>query len=229
MRMSCRQDFRLLATCLPMVRTRPFRLRIRLGHIRSRLSLAVEVRPIAVVHIARRIHPHHARTTPCRLRSRRSTRRRGSLRRLRGWSRCRSRCRTSLRNRRNHRSSRNRSCIPLLHPLVSAARALLIRSSRIRSILALSCRSCRRSRLCQRKLRAHQPQCNRHPTNCCLHTFSRKSIFLARIPPNATPSATGCHPELAHRRRQNAAQHPPNEVRAYPIRGMARLASFTLA
>jgi len=158
-----------------------FGLRIGLRHIRSSLGLAVVVRTITVVDVARRIHPHQAWAATRRLRHRRGLRRRRSLRR---WSRssrsCRrnrgrhlrrrssGRCNGSRWRRSGRRSSRR---IPLLHTLMPAAGPLFAGSRRIGSIFALSGRS--RRCLSHRNLRRQKTRCYRHQTNRCLHKNSR--------------------------------------------------------
>jgi hypothetical protein len=183
-----------------MIRMSALSLRIGLGHIRAFLGLAVVVRPIAVVNVARRIDPHQTRTASSRLGHRRSFRRRRSLCGRRRWScrgrRCswRSRSGGSLGSSRCSRRSRScrslgcsrcswrgrslgssrcgRSlCIPLLHALMSPASPLFAGGSRISSILALSCRSGRR--LSHRRLNRQKPRRNRHQTNHCPHKSSR--------------------------------------------------------
>jgi hypothetical protein len=170
-----------------MIRMSAFSLRICLGHIRPSLGLAVIVRPVTVIDIARGIDPYQPWTATRCLSHRRGLRRRRRLRgrsrhRTRSWTchlrRCRSRrrhgtgcsrrrrgCRGSLRRRRSF-------CrIPLLHALVSPASPLFARGSRISSILALSGRA--RRRLSHRYLRRQEPGCNCHPTNRCPHKRSR--------------------------------------------------------
>lgn len=170
----------LLTASVSVIRVRALGLRIRLGHIRSSLGLAVEVRTIAVVHVARRVDPHQPGTAASSLRPRSSLRRR---RRLRPWCRRRrhSRCRrgSSLRRRRSHiKTRRRRVRIPRPYPLMPAAGALFVRRRPIRSILALPCRLARRSPLSYGKLRAQKPQCNRHKTNCHLHKSSKETRFM---------------------------------------------------
>jgi hypothetical protein len=168
-----------------MVRMGALGLGISLGHIRAFLGLAVVVRPITVVDVARSIHPHQARSAASRLRHRRSLRRGGSLRRRSRSSRRRrggrsrnlrssrsssSRSR-SRRSRGSSRRSRGSSRIPLLHPLVPTASALFAGSRRISSILALSGRS--RRCLSHRNMRSQKSSRNRHQTNRCLHKYSQ--------------------------------------------------------
>jgi hypothetical protein len=161
-----------------------FGLRIGLRHIRAFFGLAVIRRPVAVVDIARRIDPHHARPPSrclrhcsclrrrggfcrgCRSRSRsRSWRWGRSLRRWRRCSRRRRSCGWSLR--RCRRSLR----IPLLHPLVSPTSPLFAGGGRISSILALSGRPC--WCLSHGYLRCQKAHRNRHQTNRYLHKRSR--------------------------------------------------------
>jgi hypothetical protein len=162
-----------------VIRMRAFGLRISLGHVRPFLGLTVISRPIAVVDVARRIHPYQARTASRRLRHRRGLRRWGGLRR---WRRSRSRCRgwgrsrSSLRRRRRSRGwslCRRRSTrrIPLLHTLMSPASPLFAGGSRIRPIFTLSSRSggC----LSHRHLRRQKPCRNRHQPSHRLHKRSR--------------------------------------------------------
>ncbi len=166
-----------------MVRMGALGLCVGLGHICSRFGLAVVVRPIAVVDVARRIQPHETGSTTRRLRHRRGLCRGRGLRR---WSSSRSRSgrwsrgrglRSSRRrsSRRGGRSSGGRSrsrSVPLLHTLVSVARPLFAGGRRVSPVFTLTCRSGRR-RLGHRNLR-HQKSCrNRHQTNRCLHKLSQ--------------------------------------------------------
>jgi hypothetical protein len=140
-----------------------------------------------VVDVARRIDPHQARTASCRLRHRRSLRRRRrglrrrSRHRTRSWS-CHLRRWRSWRCHRTWCNYRGRRCrslcrswsfrrIPLLHALVSPAGPLFAGGRRISSILALSGRS--RRCLSHRNLRRQKSRRNRHQTNRYLHKRSR--------------------------------------------------------
>ncbi len=161
-------------------------LRIGLRHIRSLLRFAVICRPVAVIHVAVRIHPHLPRTAACCLRRSCGLRRRRCLRR-RGcnrsgsWSRHLRRCGSWRRHRawrrsRDGRRSLRPRCrslgrIPLLHALMSVASPLFAGGSRISSILALSCGSGRR--LSHRRLHRQKPRGYRHQTNRCPHKRSR--------------------------------------------------------
>jgi hypothetical protein len=161
----------------------PFSLSVCLGHIRPRLGLAVVVRPIAVVDVARRIHPHQARSAARRLRHRRSLRRRRRLRgrsrhRTRSWNcnlwRCRSwRCHRTWCSHRDGgcRRSLRRCCrslrIPLLHALMATARPLFAGSRRVSPVFTLTGGSC--GRLSHRNLPRQNPHRNRHQTNRYLH------------------------------------------------------------
>jgi len=164
-----------------MVRMGALGLRIGLRHIRAFLGLAVVVRPVAMIDIARSIHPHQARTAACRLRHRRRLRSGRSLRRRsRSSRRSRSRNLRSSWRWRGSRSSRwscRSRCIPLLHTLVPAASPLFAGRRRISSILTLSGRSCRCPRRClsHRNLRCQNPRRNRHQTNRCLHELHKHS------------------------------------------------------
>jgi hypothetical protein len=161
-----------------MVWMSPFGLGIGLGHIRAFLRLAVVVRPITVVDVARSIHPNHPRTATRRLRHRRGLRSRRSLcrrsrsrrRRRGGRSRNLRSSRSSSRRGRSRRSSGS-SRIPLLHTLVPTASPLFAGGRRISSILALSGRSCRC--LSHRNMRSQKSSRNRHQTNRCLHRYSQ--------------------------------------------------------
>jgi hypothetical protein len=163
-----------------MVRMGALGLRIGLRHIRAFLGLAVVVRPIAVVDVARSIHPNHAGSAARRLRHRRSLRSRRRLRRRSRSSRGGSRSRNLGSNRRWCWSRRRRWCrrwscrssrIPLLHTLVPTASPLFAGGRRVGSILALSGRSCRC--LSHRNLRSQKSSRNRHQTNRCLHRYSQ--------------------------------------------------------
>jgi len=165
-------------------------LRIRLRHVRPSLGLAIEVGPIAVVDIARRVHPHQARTAASRLWHRCCLGRRRGFRRLsRRRSRRRSgrRCgsRSSRCGLRSWSSSRSSSwClgswsrgIPLLHSLVSTTSPGFARRRRVRPILTKTGRSCRRCCLRYRKLRNQQTRRKHNKTNPCSHEFSKKIRF----------------------------------------------------
>jgi hypothetical protein len=177
-----------------MIRMGALALRIGLRHIRPSLGLAIKVRAIAVVDVARRIYPNQPWTTASRLRHRSSfgrrrrlrSRRRLGHRSSRGGSSSRSsrnRCRSSLHSNRSSGSSRSRGRIPLLHALVSASRALLARRRRIGSILTDPCGPGRRRRLSDCNLH-HQKSCrNRHRTNQCLHKHSGNLGFLLKSEP----------------------------------------------
>jgi len=166
----------------------PFGLRIGLGHIRPFLRLAVISRPIAVVDVARRIHPHQTRSASRRLRHRRSlrswrrlSRRSRSSRCSRSWSgrrlRSRSRrCSWSCSGRRLRSSLCRRSRrIPLLHTLVPTASPLFAGSRRVSPVFTLTGRSGRCSGRClsHRYLCRQKPRRNRHKTNRYLHMHSR--------------------------------------------------------
>jgi hypothetical protein len=202
-----------------MVRVRAFGLRIGLRHVRPSLGLAVIVRPIAMVDVARRVHPHQTRSASSRLGPRRSLGRRRGLsrrcssrsRRHRRWCssrsrlRCRrwSRCRSSWSRRLRSRGSIRR--IPLLHTLVSAARARLLRCRGIRPVLTLPGRASRG--LSYRCLCHQQTSRKRNETNRFIHKFSKNNQIcrklLLRTPPNPTLSRPTCHQkaERAYRKR----------------------------
>jgi hypothetical protein len=207
-----------------MIRVRAFGLRIGLRHVRPRLGLAIKVRPIAVVDVARRIHPHQTRTASSRLWPRSSCGRRGSLSRsgsLRsgsgsrssrsrgGYLSCRSRCRLSGRSR----CRAGGVCgVPLLHALVSAARACFLRSRRVSPVLTLPGRASRRRRLSYGNLCNQQTCRHRNKTNRCFHGFSKIRFFrklLARIPPNPTLPRPRCH-QKAESARGKGGPYPPN-------------------
>ena len=163
-------------------------LRIRLRHVCPSFGLAIEVGPIAVVDIARRVHPHQARTAPSRLWHRCRLGCRRGLRRLsRRRCGCRGRCRgssCSLRSRSSSRSRCSSRClgswsrgIPLLHTLMSTASASFACGRRVRPILTKPGRSRRRCRLRCRKLRKQQTCCKRNKTNSYFHEFSKTIRF----------------------------------------------------
>jgi hypothetical protein len=172
-----------------MVRMRAFGLRIPFRHIRALFRLPVIIRSIAVVDVARRIHPYQPRTAPRSLRASRhllrwrhlprcpARRSRSSWCSRRGSSRCRSRSSWSCLSGGSwcsrSRSSRGRGRIPLLHPLMASTRPLFTRGRRIGSVLAHPRRSRRWRCLGGRQLCTGQPCRNRHQTDCNLHKYSR--------------------------------------------------------
>lgn len=181
-----------------MVRMGPFGLRIRLGHIRPFFRLTVVIRPIAVVDIARSIHPNQPRPPARRLRHRRSLRRGRSLRsRSRSSRRSRSRSRNLRSSRRRRSRSRRRWSgrsrrIPLLHPLMSTASPLFARSRRVSPIFTLTGSSGRRLR--QRHLRRQKPRRHRHQTNRCLHKQPPARFGFLRGPECHTPDTAKSYP-----------------------------------
>jgi hypothetical protein len=205
---------------------RAFCLRIGLRHVRTCFGFAVVVRPIAVVDVARRIHPHHAgpassclgtrSSLGCRRRfSRRSSSHRSRSRRHRRWSRSRLRsrrwsCRHRSRRSCLHRRRGSVSGIPLLHPLVSTARTCLLRGRRISPVFTLpggtGWRGLRYCCLCNQKT------CRkRNETNRFIHKFSKDQIcgkLLLRIPPNPTPSRQPCHQKVGSRCRKRPSCNP---------------------
>jgi hypothetical protein len=217
-----------------MVRMGALGLRIGLRHIRAFLGLAVVVRSIAVVDVARSIHPNHARSAARRLRHRRSLRSRRRLRRRsRSSRRGGSRSRNLGSNRRwrwSRRWSYRSRRIPLLHALVPTAGPLFAGSRRISSVFTLTGSSGRC--LSHRNLRAQKPHRNRHQMNRCLHKHSDKISILrsphcaTRTPQNPTPSCPTCHylgPTSIQRRRRKIAAwrhvHDPNEAQTDPFEG----------
>jgi hypothetical protein len=205
-----------------MVGMRPLGLRIRLRHIRTRLRLPVKICPIAVVDIARRIHPNQARPSPSSLGLRSRLRRRRSLRsrsRRCGCNRSRSRrrsscgCRSSSRSclsrgRRSSRRSRSRR-IPFLHTLMTTACTLLAGRSRVGSILAKPGRSRRRRRLSYRNLRCQKPSYNCQQTNRSLHKVSYKNrILLIAVDPN-TAESYAIHSGVSSNTGKQPAKHRP--------------------
>jgi len=148
------------------------RLSIRLAHIRPSLGLAIKRRSIAVIDVARRIHPHQPRPT-----SRSSRLRCRYLRRTQPFTGSRSRNRlrqdTGNRRRRRHRlrllSARRRrhrgwsSRVPGLHPLMPVTSPRLLSRRRVRPVLTDPVRPSRSSlgHLCTPKGVRTQSQ---HPT-----------------------------------------------------------------
>jgi len=194
-----------------MVGMSPLGLRIRLRHIRSRLGLPIKVRPIAVVDVARRIHPYQTRPAARRLWSRRGLRRRRSLRsrsRRCGCNRSgdRRRSRRGCRSGRWSRRSRSRR-IPFLHTLVTPACTLLARCGRVGPILAKPGRSRRRRRLSHRNLRYQKPSHYGQQTNHSLHKTSHKNqILLITVGPNIAESYA-IHSDVSSNTRKQPTKH----------------------
>jgi hypothetical protein len=171
---------------------------IRLRHIGPGLGLPVVIRSIAVIDVARRIHPYQAWSTTGSLWKGRCPLRRGLLsRRSRScacgnWS---SRCCRSWRSlsrryrcsRRSGRSSSSSRCsrIPLLYALVAPAGALLASSRRVSPIFTKSRRSRRRCRLGPSQLGTGKPSRNHHQTDRYLH---KRSHSLDLEGPNTAKS-----------------------------------------
>jgi hypothetical protein len=145
-----------------MIRMRARSLGVRLRHVFTILRRTVVLRPRAVVHLRWTIHPNHPRPATSRRRS-------GSSRRLRHrWYRLHRR-RSDRRSRTSHRRR-----IPSLNSLVPTTRARLAHFRRIRSVLANTRSTRRRSgrHLRYRHLRYQKPRCHCHHANDRLHALS---------------------------------------------------------
>ncbi len=200
---------------------RPARLGRILGHILARLGLPVVRISLAVIHLARHIHPHQPR--PAARSSRLRRRRRGRsrlLRRRSGRNRRTSGCRRTNRRstlrlggRSGHR--RNRSRVPRLHSFMPATSPALRSRRRVRPIPANPSRARRsacwhlRHPACRHQQPSHHPSHHQHLLRHCRNP-SEVVQFVKLQPRHPSPIRNPCHGQF----RRSPCNPPP----AFPYR-----------